>query len=220
VFFVPGRLPNTKGKEPSQLKYHGGTTFVDHASSFIFLVNQTSLRAGETLQSKIAFERLARTCGHRIKSFRADNMPFNSKEFNADLITKDQSISLSGVGAHNQNGLAERAIKTVTQWARSMLLHQILHWPDQARLDLWPFALEHAVYLGNHLPRKDTLIAPVELFMGATLTDYHHISRARIWGCPVYVLDPKLQDGKKIPKWDPRSRRGMVVGMSQSHSSI
>jgi hypothetical protein len=39
-------------------------------------------------------------------------------------------------------------------------------------------------------------------------------------GCPVYVLDPKLQDGQKIPKWDPRSRRGMFVGVSNAHSSI
>jgi hypothetical protein len=96
---VPGRLPNTMGKEPSKLKYHGGTIFVDHASSFIYLVNQTSLRAGETLQSKLAFERFAQTCGHKIRSFRADNMPFDSQEFKADLVTKGQKISLSGVGA-------------------------------------------------------------------------------------------------------------------------
>lgn len=219
VSSVPGRLPNTMGKEPSKLKYHGGTIFVDHASSFIFLVNQSSLRVGETLQSKIAFERFAQTCGHKIKSFRADNMPFASKEFQADLDTKEQEITFSGVGAHHQNGVAERAIQTVTQWARSMLLHQALHWPDQTRLDLWPFALEHAVYLWNHLPRKDSLLAPMELFSGATFDNFNHIQRARVWGCPVYVLDPKLQDGNKIPKWDPRSRRGMFVGVSQSHSS-
>jgi hypothetical protein len=47
------------GKEPTKLKYHGGTIFVDQASSFIYLGNQTSLRAGETLQSKFAFERFA-----------------------------------------------------------------------------------------------------------------------------------------------------------------
>jgi hypothetical protein len=151
------------GKEPSQLKYHGGTIFVDHASSFIYLVNQTSLRAGKTLQSKIGFERFAQTCGHRIRSFRADNMPFDSKEFKVDLITKGQTLSLSGVGVHHQNGVAERAIQTVTQWARSMLLHQALYGPDQAKFDLWPFALEHAVYIWNHLPKKDSLIAPVEL---------------------------------------------------------
>jgi hypothetical protein len=207
------------GKEPSKLKYHGGTIFVDHASSFIFLVNQTSLRVGETLLSKVAFERFAKTCGHKIRSFRADNMPFSSKEFQADLVTKGQEITFSGVGAHHQNGVAERAIQTVTQWARSMLLHQALHWPDQTQLDLWPFALEHAVYLWNHLPRKDSLMAPVELFTGASFDNFEHIQRARVWGCPVYVLDPKLQDGHKIPKWDPRSRRGMFVGVSHAHSS-
>jgi hypothetical protein len=35
----------------------------------------------------------------------------------------------------------------------------------------------------------------------------------------VYVLDPKLQDGKKIPKWEPRSRRGKFLGVSPSLSS-
>jgi hypothetical protein len=102
-------------------------------------------------------------------------MPFNSTEFKADLTAKEQSLSLSGVGAHHQNGVAERAIQTVTQWARAMLLHQVLHWPDQAQLDLWPFAMEHAVYLWNHLPKKDSLLAPVELFTGAVFDNYNHI---------------------------------------------
>jgi hypothetical protein len=111
---------------------------VDHASSFIFLVNQCSLRVGETLQSKI----VRTVCWNMrtLKSFRADNMPFASKEFQADLDTKGQEITSSGVGAHHHNGVAERAIQTVAQWARSMLLHQALHWPEQTQLDLWPFA--------------------------------------------------------------------------------
>jgi hypothetical protein len=47
-------------------------------------------------------------------------MPFDSKEFKADLVTKGQETTLFGVGAHHQNGVAERAILTVTQWARSL----------------------------------------------------------------------------------------------------
>jgi hypothetical protein len=94
------------------------------------------------------------------------------------------------------------------------------YWPDRAKLDLWPFALEHAVYIWNHLPKKDSLIAPVESFTGGTFGDFEHISRARDWGCSAYILDPKLQDGKKIPKWDPRSRRSMFIGMSPSHSEL
>ncbi|KAG7361832.1 hypothetical protein IV203_036933 [Nitzschia inconspicua] len=64
VSSVPGRLPHTAGKESSKDKYHGGTIFVDHATSFLFLVNQVSLSAGETIHSKVAFERFAHSCGH------------------------------------------------------------------------------------------------------------------------------------------------------------
>ena len=39
------------------------------------------------------------------------------------------------------------------------------------------------------------------------------------WGCPVYVLDPVLQQGQKLPKWQPRSRRGVFLGFSRVHSS-
>jgi hypothetical protein len=59
----------------------------------------------------------------------------------------------------------------------------------------------------------------VDFFTGATFDNYDHLQKARVWGCPVYVLDPRLEDGSKIPKWDPRSRRGMFVGMYQAHSS-
>ena len=35
------------------------------------------------------------------------------------------------------------------------------------------------------------------------------------FGCPVYILDSKLQaDGGKIPKWQPRSRLGVFLGRS------
>ena len=35
----------------------------------------------------------------------------------------------------------------------------------------------------------------------------------------MYVLDPVLAAGKKLPRWQPRSRRGMFVGFSPVHSS-
>ncbi len=34
------------------------------------------------------------------------------------------------------------------------------------------------------------------------------------------MLDPKLQDGKKIPKWNRRSRLGQFMGFSDEHSSL
>jgi hypothetical protein len=40
-----------------------------------------------------------------------------------------------------------------------------------------------------------------------------------VWGCPVFILDPKLQDGKKLPKWVSCARRGQFLGFSTQHSS-
>jgi hypothetical protein len=34
------------------------------------------------------------------------------------------------------------------------------------------------------------------------LGSFSHLQHTHFWGCPVYALDPRLQDGKKIPKMD------------------
>ena len=33
------------------------------------------------------------------------------------------------------------------------------------------------------------------------------------------MLQPRLQDGGKVPKWEPRSRRGQYIGVSPLHAS-
>jgi hypothetical protein len=86
IFFCPGIVKDSKGNSICTPHF-----YVDNASSSIYLASQTLLTAGETIQSKKAFERFAQICGHKIKSFRADNMSFNSREFKADLITKGQN---------------------------------------------------------------------------------------------------------------------------------
>lgn len=216
---ILGRLPNTRGKEDDKEKYTGGTIFVDHASGLIWLQNQVSLRTGETLRAKMKFERFAAGFGVKIKKYHGDNGVFAANEFRDHVQQHGQSLEFSGVGAHHQNGVAERAIQTVTSWARTMLLHSCLHWPVSTNLSLWPFALEHAVLLWNNIPRKEHGLSPIELFSGQKVSDYELLRRMHVWGCPVYVLDPKLQDGKKLPKWSPRSRRGQFVGFSTGHSS-
>ena len=101
-----------------------------------------------------------------------------------------------------------------------MLLHACIHWPDNANLELWPFALEHAIWIWNNVPNRDALLAPMELFTSSKFPSYAHLHRAHVFGCPAYVLDPKLQDGKKLPKWTPRSRRGQYLGPSPDHSTL
>ncbi len=215
-----GRLPHTFGKEKPKDKFVGGTIGVDHATGLIFAEHQASLRAGNTLESKKAFERWAKhSAGVKIKKYHADNGIFNSHDFVAHINAMEQEIDFSGVGAHHQNGVAERAIRTVTEWARTMLLHAMLHWPDEVDLDLWPFAMDHAIYLWNHMPNEHMGIAPIEVFTQQVFDDFDFLKSVQVFGCPCYVLDPKLQDGKKLPKWAPRSRRGQYLGISTDHSS-
>ena len=216
---IPGRLEHTYGKEKKDERYTGGTIFVDHASGLMYLQHQVSLRVGETLKAKYAFEQMARDFSVSIKKYHADNMPFGNGDFVRSVEDSGQSIKFSGVGAHHQNGVAERAIQTVSSWARTMLLHATIHWPEAEHLHLWPFALQHAAYLWNHLPNRTTGIAPIEIFSGVSLSTFEHLTRSHVWGCPVYVLDPKLQDGKKLPKWQARARRGQYLGTSPDHSS-
>eukprot|EP00934_Nitzschia_sp_Nitz4_P006833 Nitzschia sp. Nitz4//scaffold525_size3836//2031//2952//NITZ4_009259-RA/size3836-processed-gene-0.0-mRNA-1//-1//CDS//3329553952//6823//frame0 len=213
----PGR---TFGDRYSNNRFTGGTLFCDHASALIYVVPQVSLKGGETVLAKRRFEQWAHQNNtSTILSYRADNKPFANLEFQADIDRCGQRISFSGVGTHHQNGVAERSIRTISDWARTMLLHQVLHWPEQADLTLWPFALEHASYVWNHLPRRGGKLSPIELFTRSKDPGYASLQSLHVWGCPTHVLDPKLQDGQKLPKWAIRSRRGVYLGLSDQHSS-
>jgi hypothetical protein len=50
-----------------------------------------------------------------------------------------------------------------------MIIHSVVHWPEVTSLDLWPFAFEHAVLIWNHLPQKETGMAPIEIFAGSKI---------------------------------------------------
>ena len=53
----------------------------------------------------------------------------------------------------------------------------------------------------------------------STKSDHKDLLRTHVWGCPCYVLDARLQDGKKLPKWNRRARMGQFLGFSRQHSS-
>jgi hypothetical protein len=87
------------------------------------------------------------------------------------------------------------------------------------RDNLWPFAVDYAIYMHNHLPSLDMRVSPLERSTNTILDNHNHLTGAHVFGCPVYVLDPRLQDSKKIPKCSMRSRRGIYLGVSKHHSS-
>ncbi len=212
-----GRLYSSFGRE--QRGYLCGTIFVDHSSGKVFNFPQLSNSAVDTIRSKRTLKRLACDEGITIKHIHTDNGVFASAAFRADCDSKSQKLSFSGVGAHHQNGVAERNIKTVSQWARASMLHAAFHWHEHANIKLWPQAVDYAVWIFNRLPSVQHGLSPNELWSRSRNTN-HDLRRAHPFGCPVFVLDPALQDGNKIPKWDTRARRGMFVGFSSSHSSL
>ena len=59
---------------------------------------------------------------------------------------------------------------------------------------------------------------PTELWNRINLSHIALIN-AHPWVCPVYVLQPRLQDGGNIPKWEPWSRRGQYMDVSLPHTS-
>jgi hypothetical protein len=219
---TPGRLFSGYGCEDDRNKFHGGTLFQDAATGIIWVECQVSLGAGETVMSKVRFEEwLWEMAAVEITHLHSDNGIFTADMFREDCKSKHQSQSFSGVGAKHQNSLAERAIQTVVYMARTFMVHVSLHWTERGvdDLALWGFAVKHAAWIYNRVPSRSSGLTPLEL-LTKTKADHKDLLRTHVWGCPVFVLDPKLQDGKKIPKWNRRSRLGQFLGFSDEHSSL
>jgi hypothetical protein len=215
---VRGRLFHTAGREPDKDKFDGAMIFFDAASQLIHVEPQVTLNATDTIMAKDNFERMSLEAGVTINSYHTDNGVYNSRRFVQEIHSNVQSIRYSGVGAKWQNGMAEGAIRIVVSKARTLMLHASLHWPEMEDEALWPQAMAHAVYIYNHTPNEVNGIAPIETFTG-TLSDGQVLRNLHTWGCPTYVLDPRLHEsGGKAPKWQPRSRRAQFVGMSPVHA--
>jgi hypothetical protein len=168
--------------------------------------------------SKHVFEDYCDSFGVKIREYVTDNKPFHGGDWVDDCKNQRQSHKFSGVGAHHQND-AERNIQSIFNMARAMLIiHFALHWPQASSTDLWPFAVDQAIYIWNHLPDSDTKLSHIELFTQTKFHNHHHLQNLHVFGCPVYVLDPLLQDAKKLPKWNRRSRRAVYLGYSRQHS--
>jgi hypothetical protein len=82
--------------------------------------------------------------------------------------------------------------------------------------EFWPFALRHACTFHNASITSDSHLSPHILFAG-NATPWH-MKDFRVFGCPVFVLDKKLQDSDSLGKWKSRSWLGIYVGHSLSHA--
>ena len=95
----------------------------------------------ETMKSKLAFEKYALSHGVHIKHYHADNGRFKDTLFTRDIEEEGQTISYCGVGAHHQNGIAEKRIGDLQRRATTLLLHAQRRWPDAINTHLWTYAI-------------------------------------------------------------------------------
>jgi hypothetical protein len=200
----------------TKARYNSATVFVDHFSRLSYVHLQRSTGGEETLEAKRAFERFAERNGVQVLNYHADNGRFQETLFLADCARRGQGVTLCGVNAHFQNGIAEKRIRDLQEKARTNMLHAKQRWPSAISTNLWPYALRLANDVHQATPQKGTGISPLERFTGAEVKpnvgDYHH------FGAPVYCLDSDLASGKSIEKWMPRARLGIYLGLSPRHA--
>jgi len=212
---IPGFIGQITGKLTRQ-RIIGSTVYVDHASDLSYVYHQTSMTSEETVKSKLAFEKYAASHGVHIKHYHADNGRFKDNLFMKSVEDERQTISFCGVGAHHQNGIAEKRIGDLQRRATTLLLHAQRRWPDAINSHLWTYAIRAANDCRNYTPTNTQDICPMSRFCKTnsipSFQNQHH------FGCPTYVLKKELQDKKKMRKWTDRTRVGINLGYSSRHA--
>jgi hypothetical protein len=104
------------------------------------------------------------------------------------------------VGAHHQNGVAERRIRDLQDSARAMMIHAYRRWPDAINVNLWPYALRNAGDIRNATTNQKGKMTPLALF--AKVEREPKLNSFHSFGCPVNVLDARMQSRQKISKWE------------------
>ena len=213
---VLGFVPIAKG-QPTVQKYHGASVFVDHANDFTYIHMHYHLMTDETIDAKHTFERLAEQHGVRILHYHCDNGRFADKASVDYVQTARQTITFCRVGAHHQNGVAERRIRDITENAQNSLLHAAHRWPKAIAANLWLQAIKHVVNVRNSLPWPGKTESLSSKFTGMSIQP--NLKNFHLFGCLVYVLQAPLQTRSPFPKWEECSRIGVFLCHSPHHVS-
>ena len=190
--------------------------FVDHYSRYVYVHLQERLTGEETVLAKQSFEQHMKSFGIQVKHYHADNGRFADNTFLQAVKESKQSISFCAVNAHWQNGIAEKTIRDLREMTRTQLLHSLANWPSALDVALWTYSLRYAAHVRNNVPMNNKTKSPLELLTNSeTAVNLRHFHS---FGCPVFVLNNKLQAQQHIKHWLPRSRLGIYLGPSPKHA--
>ena len=212
---TPGFIAQLKVRLTTD-RYRGATIFVDHFSRHGYVYLQRTLSSNETFLAKRAFEAYSAKNGVRISHNHADNGRFIDNVFVQDINNQGQTISYSGVNEHFQNGIAEKRIRDIQDSARKILLHAQSKWPEVISANLRPYAVRNANENICQIPDELNGTSKFERFVQSEISQ--RMRNMHTLFCPVYALNNRLQEGKKINKWSPRARLGVNLGVSPRHA--
>ena len=176
-------------------------TFIDDYSRFTWASITSSKDGGTVLSQFVRYKAWAeRYTGFQVKALRTDGGgEYINDQFTTYLNIMGIQRQMSTARTPQQNGVAERANRTIMEAARSMLHAASLP------LSFWEHAVMTAVYLRNRSPTKAlTDATPYEAWRG----EKPDLSHLRVFGCRAYMH----LDKTKRSKLQPRSIPVIFVG--------
>jgi hypothetical protein len=179
-------------------RYKCCTIFVDNYSRLCFVHFQIDDSTESTMAAKLAFEKYATKHGISLKHYHCDNGRFADNVFKQSCKSNHQRLTFCGVNAHFQNGIAEHAIRGLSDSARKQLVHACSRWPATVHFALWPYALRNAALLHNSLPVLEDGTSRLELFSSIRVGG--NMKHMHTFGCPVFALQNALASGNTLPR--------------------
>ena len=156
----------------------------------------------QTLHTFTIFVKMVeKQTGRQVKFFRSDRGgEFMSKEFDKFLEERGIVRETSAPETPQQNGLAERMMRTLKGGSRAMLNHS-----GMSR-GFWAEAMSVAAHVLNRSPRKGLgWRTPYELLYGHV----PNVSYLRIFGCRAWAVN------EKATGWDPKMKPMIFIGYEQ-----
>ncbi|KAJ1043639.1 hypothetical protein NDA10_005097 [Ustilago hordei] len=187
--------------------YHYALVAVDNFSSLIYVEPLCTKRATlMVLRRWIA--RMEWAMDRKLKTLRSDNggewCSIAAKDWQTQEGFKWQK-SVPGISV--QNGRVERAIRSVQEKMRLMLIGRA------CPRELWPYAITAAAHVMNLTPSATKTI-PHEAFYGTTV---HKLAQQlRVFGCLAWVhVQQKDQQGK----YGARAKPAIMIGYDDEHKA-
>jgi hypothetical protein len=115
--------------KPLSTQFVGGALFVDHASGLIHCEHQVGFSAVENIRAKQSFERCCLEEGVMVQYYLTDSEDFKANNFVSHIHDMHQLVRFCGTNSHHQNGIVERAIQSIFNMARVMILHASINEP-------------------------------------------------------------------------------------------